>query len=104
MQVADRHGQGIGGVVRRRRLRQAEQQLDHLLHLVLLGPAVAHDRALDLGGRVLDDGQPASTAASIATPRACPSFSALRTFAAWKRFSIATQSGRHEASSAASSR
>ena len=55
MQMTDRHGQRVGGVVRRRRLRQAEQQLDHLLHLVLLGAAVADDRALDLRRRVLDD-------------------------------------------------
>ena len=54
--MADRHGQRIGGVVRRRRLGEAEQQLDHLLHLVLLGAAVADDGALHLGGRVLDDG------------------------------------------------
>ena len=37
------------------RFGQAEQQLDHLLHLVLLGAAVADDRPLDLGGRVLHD-------------------------------------------------
>ena len=36
---------------------EAEQQLDHLLDLVLLRAAVADDRALDLGRRVLDDRQ-----------------------------------------------
>ena len=37
---------------------EAEQQLHHLLHLRLLGAAVADDGALDLGRRVLDDRQP----------------------------------------------
>jgi hypothetical protein len=41
-----------------RRRVEPEQQLHHLLHLLLLGAAVADDRALDLGRRVLDDGQP----------------------------------------------
>ena len=53
--VADGDRQRVGGVVRRRRLGQPEQQLDHLLHLVLLGAAVADDGALDLGRRVLED-------------------------------------------------
>ena len=56
--MADGDGERVGGVVRRRRLRQAEKQLHHLLHLVLLGAAVADDRALDLGRRVLDDRKP----------------------------------------------
>ena len=55
MQVTDGDGQRVGDVVRRRRLVEPEQQLDHLLHLVLLGPAVADHRTLDLGGRVFDD-------------------------------------------------
>ena len=77
--MTDRDGERVGRVVRRRHRGEAEQQLDHLLHLLLLGAAVADHRALDLGRRVLDDRQtPASTAASIATPRACPSLSALR--------------------------
>ena len=37
---------------------QAEQQLHHLLHLLLLGAAVADDRPLDLRRRVFDDRQP----------------------------------------------
>ena len=61
---------------------EPEQQLHHLLDLRLLGAPVADDRALDLGGRVFDDRHAASTAASMATPRACPSFSALRTLVA----------------------
>ena len=36
---------------------EAEQQLDHLLHLRLLGAAVADDGALDFGRRVFDDRQ-----------------------------------------------
>jgi len=42
---------------------------------------------------------PATEAASSATPRAWPRRSALRTFLAWKMFSMATQSGRCSASS-----
>src|SRR5260221_13476790 len=44
---------------------------------------------------------PAWDAASSATPRACPSFRPWRTCRAWKTFSMATQSGRCSASSAA---
>jgi hypothetical protein len=36
---------------------QAEEQLDHVLDLRLLRAPVADDRALDLRGRVLEDGQ-----------------------------------------------
>ena len=53
--VADGDRQRVGGVVRRRHRGQPEQQLDHLLHLRLVGAAVADDRALDLGRRVLED-------------------------------------------------
>ena len=53
--VADGDGQRVGGVVRRRQRGQSEQQLHHLLHLVLLGAAVTDHGALDLGGRVFDD-------------------------------------------------
>src|SRR5262245_37769214 len=55
MQMTDRHRQRIRRVVRRRRLREAKQQLDHLLHLTLLGSAVTDDSTLHLGGRVLHD-------------------------------------------------
>ena len=54
--MADRHGQGVGRVVRLRHLVEAEQQAHHLAHLVLLGAAVPDHRELDLGGRVLDHG------------------------------------------------
>ena len=52
--VADRDRERVGRVVRRRHGRQAEDQLHQLLHLLLLGAPVADDRALDLGGRVLE--------------------------------------------------
>src|SRR5687767_3457311 len=55
MQMTDGHGERVGGVVRRRRFVETEQQLDHLLHLVLLGAAVTDHRPLDLGRCVLDD-------------------------------------------------
>jgi hypothetical protein len=53
--MANRDSERIGRIVRRRSTIQAEQQLDHVLNLVLLGAAVAHDRALDLGRCVFDD-------------------------------------------------
>ena len=52
--VANRHGQRICGIVRRRHLVQSEQQLDHLLHLPLVRTAVSHDGALHFGRRVLE--------------------------------------------------
>ena len=55
--MADRDGERVGGVVRRRDGRQPEQQLHHVLHLRLLRAAIADDGALDLGGRVLEDRQ-----------------------------------------------
>jgi len=54
MHMADRDGQGIGGVVRRWRGGKTEEQFHHLRHLVLLGASVPDDRALDFGRRVLD--------------------------------------------------
>ncbi len=42
--------------MRRRRAREAEHQLHHLLHLVLFRAPIADDRALDFSRRVLDDG------------------------------------------------
>jgi hypothetical protein len=54
MHMADRDGQGIGGVVRRWRGGKTEEQLHHLPHLVLLGASVPDDCALDFGRCVLD--------------------------------------------------
>ena len=54
--VADRHGQRVGGVVGPRRLGQPEQALDHVLHLALGRAARAADRALDLLRRVVHAG------------------------------------------------
>src|SRR4029450_4907014 len=50
--VANRHGQGIRRVVRRRNGVEPEQQLDHLLHLHFLGASETDDRAFDFGRRV----------------------------------------------------
>jgi hypothetical protein len=52
MQMTNRHGQSIGGIVRFRRPLESEKQLDHALHLRLLGAAVSDNGALDLGGGV----------------------------------------------------
>jgi hypothetical protein len=56
--VAERHGERVGGVMRCRHGVEPEQQLDHLLHLGLLGAAVADDGAFHLGRRVLDHRHP----------------------------------------------
>ena len=80
MRVTNRRGQRVGRVVRRRRGVEAEEELHHLLQLRLLGAAVAGHGQLHFGGRVLDHPQAGPTAASMATPRAWPSMSALRTF------------------------
>jgi len=53
MQVADRDGERIRSVVRRRQLLKPKQQLDHLLHLVLFRTAVANHGALDFCRGVL---------------------------------------------------
>ena len=83
VQMADRHGERIGRVVRLRNRVEAQQHLHHLRDLRLLRAAVADDRALDLRRACTRrPSTPASIAASIATPRACPSFSALRAFIA----------------------
>jgi hypothetical protein len=55
IQVADGDRQSIGDVVRRRDSRHGEQQLDHLLDLVLLRTPVANDGPFHFGRRVLGD-------------------------------------------------
>ena len=54
--VTNRHGESVGSVVRRWQLLEAEEHLHHPLHLRLLGTAVAADRLLDAGGRILAAG------------------------------------------------
>ena len=46
--MTDSDSERVGGVVRRGRRGEAENQLHHLLHLVLLGTAVPDDGALDV--------------------------------------------------------
>jgi hypothetical protein len=53
--VADGDRQRVGGIVRRGQRLEAEQELHHLLDLMLLRPAEPHDRALHLGWRVLEN-------------------------------------------------
>ncbi len=55
MHMTDRDGQRIRGIVRRRRLGETKQQLDHLLHLTLIRATVADHRALHFRGGVLND-------------------------------------------------
>ena len=67
--VADRDRERVGGVVRARRLVQAEDRLDHPLHLLLVGAAVAADRVLTGAGASTTQSRPADAAAR-AGPRA----------------------------------
>ena len=53
--MADRHGERIRGVVRRGNRVETEQQLDHLLNLVLFRAAEPDHRSLDFCRRVFDD-------------------------------------------------
>jgi hypothetical protein len=60
VRVTDRDSQCIGGVVRRRRGVEAEQELHHVLELRLLRAPVADDGEFDRGRCVLTTGvQPA---------------------------------------------
>src|SRR5678815_4862070 len=55
MQMADRNGQRIRSIVRRRHCRETEQQSYHLTDLLFLRAAVADDGTLDLSRCVFDD-------------------------------------------------
>ena len=52
--MADRDGERVGGVMRRRLDVEREYRPHHALHLRLVGAAVAAHRLLDRRGRVLD--------------------------------------------------
>ena len=52
--MADGERQSVGPVGGLGQLVQAEQELHHLLHLLLVGGAVTRDRLLDLVGAVLN--------------------------------------------------
>ena len=56
MHVANRDRQRVCRVVGSWRFIEAKQQLDHLLHLLLLSAAIPDDRAFDLRRSVFDDG------------------------------------------------
>ena len=101
-QVADGQGQGVGPVGRAGRLGQAEQDLDHALHLLLGRRAVAGDGLLDLVGAVLrPPGMPASAAAARASPLAWPTDMAVRALTWNSTRSTTTTSGRSSAISSA---
>jgi FHA domain len=51
--MADGDREGVSGVRRRRLGLQPKDRLHHLLHLLLLGPAIAADHLLDAGRRIL---------------------------------------------------
>ena len=55
VQVTDGNGEGIGGVGRFGDLGQIQQARDHVLHLLLLCPAIADYRRFDGERRVLRD-------------------------------------------------
>ena len=99
--VADRDGERVGGVVRRRQRLQPEDRLHHPLHLRLLGAAVAAHRLLDARGRVLGALDAGSAAATSTAPRACPTESAMRASTPTNDSSRATASGACSTMSAA---
>jgi hypothetical protein len=53
--MTDRHGEGIGRIMRRGGTGQAKQQPHHLLNLLLFGAPISDDGALDFRGRVFND-------------------------------------------------
>src|SRR6185436_4734867 len=53
--AAEGDRQGVGGVARPAAVLHAQQEADHARDLLLVGPAVAGDRGLDLGRSVLAD-------------------------------------------------
>jgi len=53
--VADSQGHAVCGIIGGGRNLELEDHPHHLLHLLLLGPAVANHRLLDLHRRVLKD-------------------------------------------------
>ena len=55
MQMADRNRQSIGGIGRLWNLRQIQQSRNHVLHLLLLRPAVANHSGFNGKWRVLSD-------------------------------------------------
>jgi hypothetical protein len=81
--VAQRDGNAIGRVRRARRGAQPQQPLHHELDLLLRRAARACDGILDLGRRILEDGQlPRSAPASRIAPRAWPRITVVRAFLA----------------------
>ena len=54
--MTDGNRERVGRVERRGRLAEAEQQLNHRLHLPFFCAAVSDDRLLHFRGRVFDDG------------------------------------------------
>ena len=70
MPVADGDRQCVRRVVRLRRLFQSEHGRDHANDLLLLRPAVADDRLLDLERRIFADFQPVLSCGKQCTPRA----------------------------------
>ena len=91
--VADGDGQRVGGVGDSGAAVEREQARHHELDLLLGGQAVAHDAGFDVERRVLGDRRLQVAAASMATPRTWPSFSADLALAEKKTSSMATQSG-----------
>ena len=70
----------VGGVGGLRDFFEPQQPRDHQLHLFFFRSAIADDRRLDRQWRIFRNRDPEEDAASMATPRTCPSLSADFTF------------------------
>src|SRR5437773_10343616 len=92
MGMADRASERIGGVGRRV-ARQGEQAPHHVLHLLFSGVAVPTTDCLTWSAVYSATGRPASTAAQMAVPRACPSASVDCGLALTNTISTATSPG-----------
>ena len=92
--VRDGHGQRVGGVIRTGNVVHVQQELHHVLHLMLVRTAIAGDRLLDLHRRIfIQLVRVRRTTATSATPRAALTAMPVVMFLEKNSSSNATSSG-----------
>ena len=92
--MANSHGQCVGGIFLRN-FGKVQKNLEHFLHLVFRARPCPTTACFTWSAVYSETGRPALTAATMAAPRACPSFKALCALLARKIFSTETTSGRY---------